>query len=568
MTDIPKYFVPVDSASVAHYLGSALITPSAFFPSKPKDIQNVFPENILISSEKWVGSCNCSIEVILTPEEILLASKYKSFILLDKPIPLSRVVKIHFINDSQMKVSIWNINQGAAFVPQHLFVVEVTKPNYIPAPNPSDFVRKEKTLPELEERIKRYDIVLGGLAFMRIGTLSSDGYPKNYFSTLSSFNASIEQELIEASKTNGLAFSKKYGGLFSRGESEWTKWLKYIYNDIPSKEIESIAFSQGVKISSKYGLLQLDELDHDSIIFDLALLATYGNNKPKSLDDLLSYLHRSKLPEGKIEQIALLVGLRHGYTRLRNEYQLGEKHFAVKFELNSKLDYYTIESIYQTVFNINRKNSTFPYLSPVVSRFDNAQKDRNADFEILGTPVYIRGKEDEKTRDKTISAKPLINTLIRKIVNEQQRINHPFMTLDVTRAASYFGQILEKDILSYITEIQREAQDYGRSEAERKYLKQIANQQQKIEELETSLKNRLAESKAEKNIKIEQNIQNQIPSLFDDQDGNKDLQGKQIADLKKIAQKEGIPGLSKLKKGEEAKAIEKIVMHRKKIRNA
>ncbi len=89
---------------------------------------------------------------------------------------------------------------------------------------------------ELSDKIKRFDIILGGFAFMRLGGKSFMNYSENYFSTLSYFNKLIEEQTINAAKEKGLKFSNKYTGLFSKQESEWSKWQQYIYKNITAEE--------------------------------------------------------------------------------------------------------------------------------------------------------------------------------------------------------------------------------------------------------------------------------------------------------------------------------------------
>lgn len=562
----PVFYIPADSASIPHYLGSALIIPAMFCPSKPRDIQNLFPEKVMACSEKWVENCNCSIEVILTAEEIASGNRFKRFILLEKPIPISRIVKIHFRSKTQMEVTTWNTNQGAAFLPKDILALEnTTNPVYVTMPTPNDFLDKEKSATEIDDRINRYNVILGGLAFMKAGNLSSKGHTTNYFSTLSTFNTAIDLQMTEASRNSGFNFIKKYGGLFSRSESEWTPWIKYIYSDISVKELESIAGEQGIRIQSKFGLVQIDNLKTDNLIYDLALMTMYGNNKPKSLDELLSFLHKSRLSADKIEEIALLVGLRHGYSKLRNEYQFDTRKFSVKFELNSKLDYYVIESVYQTVFNINRRNSDFPYLLPIIKRFPGTVTNRDADFSILGTPVYLRKHWSEKIAPVQIDPNAAIDSLIRKLVNAQLRLSHPYAVVDARRANSYFAELLGKDLARLLSEMEHQGRDAGRREAENIYQRTLDEKLKKIEELEFKLAATNAPVTNEENkTTIDTAPESPSPTLFGVDPIGEDLSMLTMTELKNIAQQEKVPGVSRLRKGEESKAAQKIADHRKK----
>ena len=63
----------------------------------------------------------------------------------------------------------------------------------------------------------------------------------------------------------------------------------------------------------------------------------------------------------------------------------------VKFELESKLDYYTIESIYQFIFN-NKKSNDFAYLDNVIgsnTKFVDRKKVKQISSQFLGSWFFI-----------------------------------------------------------------------------------------------------------------------------------------------------------------------------------
>ncbi len=64
----------------------------------------------------------------------------------------------------------------------------------------------------------------------------------------------------------------------------------------------------------------------------------------------------------KMENVAILFGLNNGYSKLRNKYKGSVKDRVVKFTMESQLDYYIIESIFQFVFHGLNKNNSFDYI--------------------------------------------------------------------------------------------------------------------------------------------------------------------------------------------------------------
>ena len=84
----------------------------------------------------------------------------------------------------------------------------------------------------------------------------------------------------------------------------------------------------------------------------------YGLGKRKSVDDFISLLLSNRFSLERKEGLSLLFGMHNGYSNFRNLYKIKGYEKTVKFKLDSMLDYYTIESIYQYVFN----GKTFNYI--------------------------------------------------------------------------------------------------------------------------------------------------------------------------------------------------------------
>ena len=156
---------------------------------------------------------------------------------------------------------------------------------------------------------------------MRLGGKTFMNYSENYFSTLSYFNKLVEEQTLNAAKENGLKFSNKYIGLFSKQESEWSKWQQYIYQNLDAKEIEALAEKEGIRVEKKLGLLKIDSINPSSHLYELAILATYGDRKNKSADNLVTDLSNGTIAPEKVEDVSILFGLNNGYSKLRNKYK-------------------------------------------------------------------------------------------------------------------------------------------------------------------------------------------------------------------------------------------------------
>ncbi len=116
-------FIPIESVNLFIYLAyKQLIIPARYRPNGNPTIQDIFPEQVLLSKHKWVNSCNVSIEIDIAEEYITPLGE--GFYLLNGVIPISRIKKIWFKDEEQMKVTIGNIRISSAFVPKKLISID------------------------------------------------------------------------------------------------------------------------------------------------------------------------------------------------------------------------------------------------------------------------------------------------------------------------------------------------------------------------------------------------------------------------------------------------------------
>lgn len=357
------YFLPIKSTSLVHYFNAAIILPANFYSNRIDDIQSNYLNSILISSYKWVAECDCSLEIVLNQDEInKLSPISKDIFELLYPIPITRVKKVWFLDDRQAKITVWNINEGPGFIPDNLVGICPEMPNFKKL-NLNKYQVSFSRESNMSNSARRYDVILGGLAFINCAAVPENRYSRNYFSTLSFFNNLIENQSKIALKQQMLPFEDKYHGLFSKSlNSEWTEWLEYIFKKVTVEDVEKIAKKFKIPYESKLGVLQINSIDASSHLYEIAVSAVYGENKNKITDDLVADIIKGKIKPEKAEDVALVYGLNNGYSKLYNRFRVGSKEINIKFSLTSKLDYYTIESVYQFVFNNRRDNSNFSYL--------------------------------------------------------------------------------------------------------------------------------------------------------------------------------------------------------------
>lgn len=557
-----SFYIPINSGSLAHYFSKAIILPAKYFTNKPEDIQNRFADFLLLSESKWVGNCDCSIEIVLTDAEAKeLAKVSDRFYLYNTPIPISRVKSVVFLDPKQKETTIWNINSGAAFVPDGIVSVEKNRDIDLLSDTEIEAGNDFKSTAEVSDKIKRFDIILGGFAFMRLGGKTFMNYSENYFSTLSYFNKLVKEQTLNAAKEKGLKFSDKYIGLFLKQESEWSKWQQYIYENLDAHEIEALAEKEGIRVEKKLGLLEIDSINPNSHLYELAILATYGDRKNKSADNLVTDLSNGTIAPEKVEDVSILFGLNNGYSKLRNKYKGAVKDNNVKFTLESKLDYYIIESIYQFIFNGSKSNYTFDYIDswcPSSKYMPNVKGYET--FKILDTVIIAKKKQTPLELFLENYSAEIYSTIVKSI----NKWLPPFAKCDEKEAMQFFEKQLRNSLVVAVESLQNRIEseceanyDLQRQEAVETYREEIdklgveisslkeENAKLKKEVKSTSYSEQQTEQVHKEDSSFEnivevnndQTIAVQEPPAIEVSDNYSSLS---ITDLKKVAKQRGI----------------------------
>lgn len=382
-----KYYLPISSTSLAHYFGSACIKPSKYFDNKQKDLQDKFSNFLLVTTHLGTQETDCCLELVFTKQEIddLIDIK-NGFYFYEKPLPITRIRKIYFLNKERKEQTITNINMSTAFVPDDLIeVINAFDNSQIDIKEPQDI-----EVFSYDKQIKNFNSFLGGLALMRLAGEEYMNYSENYFATLSFFNSTIQQDL-ENSK---IVINPVYRGAFT-GESGFQKIIPYLNKVIDENDINNIAHEENQVIKKDKITRVIDLNSLDKWTYTVAVLNTYGvgnESKKRKIDELILSNFKSDIKLGKSEGIALCYGINRGYSAFSNRYILGQNEKVVKFQLNSQLDYYTIESLFQYVFNHSKSNE-FPYLDWCPKQ-KWSKISKKTDYKILD--VVVIGKKKAK----------------------------------------------------------------------------------------------------------------------------------------------------------------------------
>ena len=356
-----NFFMHLNSINVPGYISCACLKPAKYFQNRIEDVQNKCDSALILSTKRYDSESDCSFEVVLTNQEkdsLLPIENCKEIFIFSKAIPLSRLYKIYFKSDHIRDKIISLVNISSGFVPEKMVTVlaDNDSADYTGFEIPKDFNAND-----LSRNIKQFDSLLGGFALMRLACEEYMNYSENYFSTLSRFNNVIEAELIKANKK----INDIYWDAFE-GKTNFNNLFSYINKTITSDDLNTIAANEGQQIHNKThltGIIDINSLAGGTYV--VAVLYSYGmseEGRKNKIDGLILSNFKNDIRPEKSEIIALCYGLNRGYNGFSNKYKTSAIEKIVKFELNSKVDYYTIESLYQYVFNDIQKSGEFPYL--------------------------------------------------------------------------------------------------------------------------------------------------------------------------------------------------------------
>lgn len=375
-----KFYLHINSVNLAHYFGCACIKPSKYFASRLEDFQSSFSDYLLLSSAKRSVNSDCSIELILTKDEVnnLIAAKSNDdFFFSAVPLPISRVSSVYFETEELKDKISTLINLSTAFIPKNILK---TFQNEKPVEVEKIVLPTTDKTPDYSEEIKKYNSLLGGFAIMKLAREPYMNFSDNYFSTLSFFNSVVEEELSKSKKVASI-----YHDAFI-GKDSFKSLKPFLEKVISEDDLNSIAKNENQKIKKDVitGLIDFNSLDRATYI--IAVLYSFGvgdEGRKSKVDGLILNNFHKNIKTDKSEVIALCYGLNRGYSVFTNKYRNESNEQLVKFELNSKLDYYTIESIYQYAINSAKSNS-FQYLDSIIPRAElKAKKQSKNDYYIL-----------------------------------------------------------------------------------------------------------------------------------------------------------------------------------------
>ena len=495
------YYLPINSASLAHYFACACIKPAKYFDNKPQDIQDILPNTLLLSTKLGNKNADCCLEIVLTDNEVKhLQLCGNDFRLFPIPLPISRVKKIYFKDKRQLEQTLSNINLSAAFIPSSL--AEVKKFSTVQFNR--DKITDEIIERDYSDKVKLFDRILGALALMKTAREPYMNYSESYASTLSFFNPRVKEELDRQKHQ----INEKFFWLFTRS-GKFANAIQYLEKKLTREDVDAIAAECKQKVERYFtGLVNFEKLS--GITYAFAILQFYGVSGEAASQkiDILISNNFQDLKEGTGEGIALYYGYNRGYSIFNNSYGVSDtERQVVKFLLDSQLDYYTIESVYQYVFYSNNSVHSYPYIdSWCPNKVQNPK--RKTDYKFLDTVFvgkkkpsvfskeYLRGFWEEIKRydifNMTLEA--LIESVRNRVAEDakeefEEAAQTKFAEIDANWSAKFIKGSAEIELLRNELEsqykINAELQQQNEALVEEiELLKSTISSQQLIEEVE------------------------------------------------------------------------------------
>jgi hypothetical protein len=378
---LDRYLLQIHRIKLQDYIQRALIAPDSYFDDEiEKDIQSKNPNFLAVSDGylKELDEHQILVEIILTDEEIAKLHQVGEVSYFDFPLPITRIKKI-YVQDKDVKqhilVNVQNNEKG--FLSESLMDVYLKKNKRVLQAREYTSLDFEDIPNDYQAQVTQYDKRMGMFAFMKNTNLyyyqttdNISNYSDSYFGALSSYTN------LSLFDTKGFV---QLGEVFKKFDN--FKTLLYSTQQINEPFLETIAEKiEDIETKEIFsGLLKengvrktLPQLLEKDLGLYLIGLVYYFRKKDANKKDNFK-IEIEKLIPAEVAEVSLAVlGMYLGYTHIRpietveikDTYfrEIFGSEFNMKFRLNSKLDYVTIESIYNYCFNDKQKTIEFPYL--------------------------------------------------------------------------------------------------------------------------------------------------------------------------------------------------------------
>lgn len=363
-----KYLLQVNRIKLQDYVQCGLIVPDKYLHDEcEKDIQSK-NSNVLIVSDGYISELKeeqILIELILTEDEKLKIIEIENICYFDFPLPITRIKKVYTQSKDISNWIIKNIkNSEKGFLPDRLFDVYKTKSKIIFPKIEYKNIEIDKNQSDYSEQIRYFDKRMGMFSFVKNTNFyyADDNYyisnySDNYFSMLSTL---LEKKIVDESFI-GLDILKenpKYKEILYSENQIDKEFIQFTLEGIVDLEIKEVFGQLLVPNSVRKTLVLL--LEKKLYLYYYIGLVYYFKQKSSNQKDNFKQDIKSLIPYALAEVSLSMLGIYLGYTNLRASEQIKiedkilnkifANDFNIKFKLETKLDYITIETIYNHSF--------------------------------------------------------------------------------------------------------------------------------------------------------------------------------------------------------------------------
>lgn len=377
--EVEQYLLQINRIKLKDYLNCGLVLPDRYLENCETDIQSK-NKNFLLLSDGYIGKLDekqILMELILTDEEKSKLYQSDDMYYLDIPLPISRIKQIYVQDKDILRhilVSIENSENGV--LPEELFGVYQKGKKNIFEKREYKTISEEFQAIDYAEKIRMFDKRMGMFSFMKNASLYyvditgvARNYSDNYFTMLSS----LLEKPLPVDFYHGLDVLKEYPAfkdvLYGEAQMD-SQFLTSFCETIEDQETKEL-FKQYLKPTGKREAIKEFASKNMDIYYLIGLVDRFRQRDDNNKLDNLKADMAALIPSEKAELSLAILGIYYGYSRLRtyetiaiqDRYikQIFGTKFNIKFKMNSKLDYITVESIYQKCF-YDKKGYEFEYL--------------------------------------------------------------------------------------------------------------------------------------------------------------------------------------------------------------
>lgn len=377
-----RYLLQIHRIKLQDYIKYGLIVPDKYLDeNKEIDIQSKNP-NFLIVSDGYIKKLDeyqILLELIITDEEKQYFKTIGDVNYFDFPFPITRIKKVYVQSEKVKKhIEIQIQNGENGFLPKNLFYVYLK--NDIPIFEQREYKSLEDNIiiNEFEKQIRVFDKRMGMFAFMKNSeiyycddTQKVANYSEHYFSTLSKLlKESLDNKIFK--ELDVLKQNDEFKKLLYSNNQIDKEFIIQEAQKINDSEIKDIFLEMTSPTGTRKALKNL--LEKNEIEHYLIGLVYYFRQKDSNKKDNFKIDIKSLIPYEVAEISLAILGIYFGYSILRAEekIEIKDKYFKkllkkdklnMKFTLENKLDYMTIETIYNYCFKDKVKGYEYEYLS-------------------------------------------------------------------------------------------------------------------------------------------------------------------------------------------------------------